>query len=143
MGYTDYDQAVTDVSPLIELVRSSLSDVSSSMITDDQISNDLIKAKYFVETITGSTSDSVYMGQCIVAVATYYSYTNYTTLAERNLGTLPPTAQVRIATLRRIAAAMLQPISLYPLTEELTVDGKDMRIPVGAITLTYSVLDDD
>jgi hypothetical protein len=141
MGYTDF--ATEDVEELIPLVRASLSDIATEFITDDQVTYDLIRAKVFVEAITGSTSDSVYMGQCITAVATYYSYVNYTTLAERDLGTLPPTAQVRISTLRRIAASLLQPISLYPLTEELTLDVDTLNIPVAAITKMYSVLDDD
>lgn len=141
MGYTDYD--ITDVEGLVPLVRASLSDVAEEFITDTQILYDLVRSKAFCEVITGSTSDSVYMGQCIVAVATYYSYVNYTTLAERNMGTLPPTAQVRITTLRRIAVALLQPLSIYPLTDDLTLDIKALNIPVAAIVLTPTVLDDD
>jgi hypothetical protein len=141
MGYTDFD--LTEVAELVPMVRGSLSDIPSEQITKKQILYDLLRAKVFVETITGSTSDSVYMGQCIVSVATYYSYVNYTTLAERDLGTLPPTAQVRISTLRRIAAALLQPIAIYPITDDLTLDIDSLNIPVAAIGLTYSIMDDD
>lgn len=141
MGYTDF--ATADVQGLVPLVRASLSDVATEFITNTQITYDLVRAKVFCEAITGSTSDSVYMGQCITAVATYYSYVNYTTLSERNLGTLPPTAQVRISTLRRIAAALLQPISIYPITDDLTLDIDSLNIPVAAVCLTPSVFDDD
>lgn len=141
MGYTDYN--IADISGLVNLVRSSLSDIPAEYITKTQIQNDLIRAKVFCEAITGSTSDSVYMGQCIVAVATYYSYVNYTTLAERNLGTLPPTAEVRIKALRRIAASLLQPASIYPITDDLTLNVEALNIPVAAVCFTPSVLDDD
>jgi hypothetical protein len=141
MAYTDY--STDSLYDLVPLVRSALSDVSSEYMSDDQILNDLVKAREFCHAVSGSTSETVYMGQCIVAVATYYSYVNYTTLAERNMGTLPPTAQVRISTLRRIAAALLQLIAIYPLTDDLTIDSDQMDIPVSAITKMYSVLDDD
>lgn len=141
MAYTDFD--TSEVSGLVKTVQYALSDIPSEFISKNQILYDLVRAKVFVEAITGSTSDSVYMGQCIAAVAIYYSYVNYTTLAERNLGTLPPTAQVRITTLRRIATGLLQPISIYPLTADLILDTEALNIPVAAIGLTPSVLDDD
>lgn len=141
MSYTDYSTASLEA--LTDLVRGSLSDVSTEFVTDDQILNDLIKAREFCNAVTGSSEETVYMGQCIVAVATYYSYVNYTTLSERNLGTLPPTAQVRIATLRRIAAGLLQMTSLYPLTDDLTLNIKLLDISSSGIGLTPTVLSDD
>jgi hypothetical protein len=141
MAYTDY--TTTALEDLVTLVRGSLSDVSTEFVTDDQILNDLVKAREFCNAVTGSSAETVYKGQCIVAVATYYSYVNYTTLSERNLGTLPPTAQVRIATLRRIAAGMLQMTSIYPLTDDLTLNVKLLDIPVAGIGLMQSVLSDD
>lgn len=141
MSYTDYTNG--SLYDLVGLVRGSLSDVAEEFITDDQIFNDLVKAREFVNAVTGATSETVYKGQCIVAVATYYSYVNYTTLSERNLGTLPPTAQVRIVTLRRIAAGLLQLISIYPLTDDLTLDIKQLYVTSAGITLTPTVMSDD
>jgi hypothetical protein len=140
MSYTDF--ATGDLDDLIVYVRSSLSDVPTEYMSDTQILYELVKAKAFVDELSGATSQTVYKGQCIIAVATYYSYVNYTALAERNMGTLPPTAAVRTSALREIAAALLQLISLYPLNSDLTIDMDAINNMRGAaIVAVESVLE--
>jgi hypothetical protein len=111
-----------DLSSLILDVRSNISDIPEEYAGDNQIYRDLKRAKAFVTKIAVADVDEDYLTECYIALATLYTYINYTSMAERQLGTLPPTALVRVQALRKIAAGFLQLISAIPLTEDLTVD---------------------
>jgi hypothetical protein len=129
---------------LISEVRSTLSDVPTTFLTDSQILNELEKAQTFCVAIVVSTTTESYLEKCIIVVATYYSYINYTTLSERQLGTLPPTSKIRLDALRRVAISFLQLVSNYPIDENLLLDVtilKDSK--VAAISLSISAVNDD
>lgn len=129
---------------LIPEVRSSLSDVPTEFLTDIQIRNELEKAEAYCLMICLPTTAESYFVHCITVVAIYYSYINYTSLSERQLGTLPPTSLIRLNALRKVAVSFLQLVSQYPLTDDLTLDMKSYRdTNVAAMTFTPSVIDDD
>lgn len=130
---------------LIPEVRSALSDVPSEFITDTQITNELEKAEAYCNAVVCSGTTESYLSTCIVVVATYYAYVNYTTLSERQLGTLPPTAPVRLKALQTIAASFLQLVSKYPLNNDLTVDTKTRqgRTTAATIVFTPSVVEEE
>jgi len=129
---------------LIPEVRSSLSDVPTEFLTDIQIRNELEKAEAFCLAICVPTISEAYLVHCITVVATYYCYINYTSLSERQLGTLPPTSFIRLNALRQVAVSFLQLVSQYPLTDDLTLDMKSYKESnTAAITFTPSVIGDD
>lgn len=133
-----------ELKPIIQRVRSTLSDVPREFLTDKQILIELEKAQAFCDMIlVDGTSDS-YTARCYEVVATYFAYVNYTTLSERQLGTLPPTSKIRLDALRRTAVAFLQLASLYPIDENMLIDKDALRESFCAgIELTTTVLDDD
>lgn len=133
-----------NLNSLISEVRSTLSDVPTEYITDIQIRNELGKAQAFCDVLVDSDTTESYLSKCIVVVATYYAYINYTTLSERQLGTLPPTAKIRLDALRGVAISFLQLVSQYPIDENLMLDMDTLsKTNTASISLTMSALDDD
>jgi len=116
-----------ELSNLILEVRTILSDIDIQYDADEIVYNDIIRADKFVEMIVIPNVEESYLKEAIVAVAAYYNYVTYTSLAERQLGELPPTSLVRIRALRSIARNFLLPISEYPLDEELNIDTKTLN----------------
>jgi len=106
-------------------VRNGLSDIDISYDGDDLIYNDLKSAFSFASNIcVAPTTDEQmnYFMEATVALATYYNYLTYTSLAEKRLGELPPTSYIRIRALKAKAWSFLALISKYPLTEDLVID---------------------
>jgi hypothetical protein len=133
-----------ELGPIGKKVRSTLSDVPREFLTDKQILVELEKAQAFCDQIAITGTDEEYLAKCYEVLATYYSYINYTTLAERQLGTLPPTSKIRLDALRRVAVAFLQLVSMYPLDEDLLIDTSELRDTQSAcIALMPTVLEDD
>jgi hypothetical protein len=130
-----------DLNQLVIPVRGTLSDVPADYLTDDQLYDEVDKAYVFCNKVIESGTSESYISKCIVTLAAYYAYINYTSLSERQLGTLPPTSAIRLKALKGVAASFLQLVSIYPLTDDLTIDKDRITNPAG-ITLTYSVLDD-
>lgn len=133
-----------NLNSLISEVRSTLSDVPDEYITDTQIRNELGKAQAFCTVLVDSDTTESYLSKCIVVVATYYAYINYTTLSERQLGTLPPTSKIRLDALKNVATSFLQLVSQYPIDENLMLDMDTLsKTNTATISLTMSALDDD
>lgn len=128
-----------DLDELAPLVRSSLSDIPNSFLTDDQLTNELDKANVFCNAIVAEDTAESYLEKCIVVVATYYAYVNYTSLAEKQIGTLPPSSAIRVKELRTIAVSFLSFVSAVPITSDLLMDTEKLnnsRISVLALTPT-------
>lgn len=129
---------------LIQDVRTTLSDVPDEFLSNDQIYVELDKANVFCDEILISTTTDAFREKCVFALATYYAYINYTTLAERQLGTLPPTSKIRLDALRNVALSFLQLKSEYPLSDNLTLDMDSFKqTNSGAIVLCSTVLEED
>jgi len=133
-----------ELRPLISRVRSTLSDVPREFLTDRQILIELEKAKEFCDMVLNTDVTDSFRGKCYEVVATYYAYTNYTSLSERQLGTLPPTSKVRLDALRQIATSFLQLASAYPIDDNMMIDVSQLRESYCSdIVLIPTVLDDD
>lgn len=133
-----------ELRPIVKKVRSTLSDVPREFLTDAQILIELEKAQAFCDQIASTDTTEAYLAKCYEVLATYYSYINYTTLSERQLGTLPPTSKIRLDALRMVAVAFLQLVSTYPLSDELLIDKAALKDTIVAdIALMPTVLDDD
>lgn len=133
-----------NLNSLISDVRTTLSDVPDEFLSNDQIYMELDKAGSFCDEILISTVTDAFKEKCILTLATYYSYINYTTLSERQLGTLPPTSLIRLNALRNVALAFLQLKSVYPLTGNLTLDIESLKdTNSAAIVMSSSVLEED
>lgn len=132
-----------DLPSLIFDVRAGISDIPGEYATDNQVHRALKLANAFVNKVRDQTidEDDDFLKNCVIVLAIYYAYLGYTSLAERQLGTLPPTAAVRVKALRELAASFLQLISVVPLTEDLLIDSSSYRDTPGiAFGITNSVL---
>ncbi|MCK9577773.1 MAG: hypothetical protein M0R51_17840 [Clostridia bacterium] len=133
-----------NLNSLIYNVRSTLSDVPEEFLTDSQIYVEIDKANAYCNAIVMDDTTETYLTKCIEVVAAFYSYINYTTLSERQLGTLPPTSKIRLDALRNVAVSFLQLVSKFPINENLTIDIDSLKESTcGQISLTNTVLNDD
>lgn len=128
------------LSELILHVRATLADITLDMVDDAQVYQDIKRAYEYIQQIVPSdiiSSQESYIQSCIVNLASYYTYVNYTSLAERQQGTLPPTALIRINALREIAFAFLSPITPFQLNPDLSINKDKLeRTPAFGFNLT-------
>lgn len=133
-----------DLYELIPKVRSALSDIPTNFITDDSVYDELEKSQAFCNMIVDPSCTEPYLIKCIVVLATYYAYVNYTTLSERQIGTVTPAAKIRVDALKAIALSFLQQVSMERLDENLVVDLDDQfRSRTVAMVSTPTVVDYD
>lgn len=112
-----------ELSELILDVQVTLSDLPDSYATDEQIFSDLITAKEYIDSIKSTTfSDEGFEKKAIARLGAYFTYINYTSLAERQMGTIPATALIKIDTLRRIALAFIRQMTSLTIADDLSID---------------------
>lgn len=132
-----------DLSTLILKVRARLDGVGTDALDDSQIYLDLQHAEAYLSIILSSTVTDYQKTHCLISLGTYYSYLNYTSLAERRLGDLPVTAYVRLKALKDDAYSFIQPLAKVPITPDFVVDEKAMARTGGiAYALTRSTIED-
>jgi len=126
---------------LIYLVREGLSELPDDLASDEQIYKDIKLANSYINSIISSSfSDEDFQQDAIVALATYFSYVNYTSLAEREFGDVPITAQIRANLLKQIALAFLRQLTDLPIGDDLSVDEKLLKSHFGiAMKITKNV----
>jgi hypothetical protein len=129
-----------DLSQLILEVRSALTEVPEEYIGDHQIYKDLKRAYRYVTAIAVEGAPEDLIKLATINTGIYYSYLNYTGMAERILETLPETAYLRVGTFREIALSSLQLISSVPLKGDLTIDTKSLSSHVVGVGLTVSTI---
>lgn len=132
-----------DLPSLIFDVRAGVSELPEEFANDNQLYRDIKRANSFVNKIRDSSidEDDNFLKNCVISLAIYYAYLNYTSLAEKQLGTLPPTAAVRVKALREVAVGFLQLISTVPLDDNLMIDTSGYKNTAGiAIGITDSIL---
>ena len=133
---------MTKLSEMIIPVRGQISDIPEDKITDLQIYENIKDAKVYVDKYAISTATQTEKDDCYKAVASVYAYVNWTSLAERLMGTQPTTSFARVQFLREKALAIFQPICIYPLNRDLTIDMKSIsKLAVDGVVLTESVLE--
>lgn len=117
----------SDLHLYIYLVREGLSELPDDFASDEQIYRDLKLAYSYINSVISPTfaadSDNEQFWQdAIVALATYFSYVNYTSLAERQFGDVPITATIRANLLKRIALSFIRMMSDNPIDDNLSID---------------------
>ncbi len=134
---------ITDLQSLILDVRSGISDLPEDFASDVQIYKDLKEADAFVTAVARSDVDSNLKMLSIVRLCRYYTYLNYTSLAEATLGTMPTTAPIKLEAYRQGALSFLRLITAYPLTDDLQVDETRISGRITVNMLSTSILDDE
>jgi len=131
--------------PLIDRVRLGLAAVPQNMIDDPQIYQALKDSQKFLDQIKDTTRITEdYEKTCLTMLAVYYAYVGYSSLATRDLGNVPEAAVLLVDTYRSIALAFLQPISVFPLNPDLTINTASMTTMRGlAFAMSQSFIEDD
>lgn len=124
-------------SSLISRVRVALADVPTDMLDDIQVYRDIERANAFVTAILRESVTETLQEHAIINLAAYYSYVNYTSLAERQLGNVPQTAIIRLDALKQIARAFLELVSSIPITADLVPNDEVLR---GLKSIGYTLL---
>jgi hypothetical protein len=120
-------------------IRQRLSDLPDDYISDEQIEGDIEDATAYVNALADVPDSPI--EDAIRALAVYYTYMNYMSMAERSLGNIPSAADVKLAALRRRALGFLKLITTRPLLDNLTVDTEFDRRLTGMGMELYSVID--
>lgn len=117
----------SDLHLYIYLVREGLSELPDDLASDEQIYKDLKLAYSYINSVISPTfaadSDNEQFWQdAIVVLATYFSYVNYTSLAERQFGDVPITAAIRADLLKSMALSFIRMMSDNPIDDNLSID---------------------
>lgn len=127
-----------DLSELILDVQVSLSDLPDSYCTDEQIFMDLVTAQEYTDSIKSPTfSDESFEKKAIARLGAYFTYINYTSLAERQMGTIPQATIIKTDVMRRIALAFIRQMTNLKLNDDLSIDSsrEEKSYPVAAMNL--------
>jgi|GEM_PF-2755000 len=128
---------------LILRVQAILSDLPDNLISDEQIYIDLKSAKIYIDSIKRDAySNDTFEEEALVRLGAYLSYTNYTSLAERQLGTLPQSTDIKMVALRRNALIYLRQMSDFKINDDLSVDDtaaeKSYAVTIAAAPSVFS-----
>jgi len=121
---------------LILGVQTALSDLPDNFCSDEQIHSDLITAQEYIDSIKIVTfADEEFEKQAITRLGAYFTYTNYTSLAERQMGTIPQASLIKTDVLRRIALAFIRQLTNLKINDDLSVDStrEEKSYPVAAM----------
>ena len=90
-------------------IRNELNDVPEEYVGDEVLLRTLLKAERFLEAAldSDSISPSLYE-ECLLSLATYYTYLNYTSIVARRTGAIPEFAEVRAEQLKEVALSFLR-----------------------------------
>jgi hypothetical protein len=113
---------VFDLSTLILQVQVSLSDLPETYATDEQIYFDLKTAFKYVDDIVADDADADLAKEAIARLGAYLTYINYTSLAERKLGEVPMSMQLKVDAMRKIALIFLRRVTNLQIKDDLTID---------------------
>jgi hypothetical protein len=133
----------TNLALLILDVQTSLSDVPSEFISDEQIYDSLKMSQLYINSIKDSAVLEVLEVAAIRALATYFSYVNYTSLVERTRGEVPQMSLTKLTVLQRIAVSFLRRITTLPIKDDTTVDQNKRGRQPAAVGQTWSVTSPD
>lgn len=119
-----------DLQSLITDVRKSIGDPQFEIIDDELIYNDLQDAFDFVCMITAENLEIRYVRRCTIRLASYISYKNYTTLAEKRTGTLPESSPILLQTLLMQTYNCLSYITQVPINHDLSINLNALGTPI-------------
>lgn len=115
-----------DLHNLIPQVRDTLGSLPYEYLEDHQIWAEVKRANMFVNYINES-SNAKLIEKAILSLASFYTYINYSSLAEPRLGNVPHAYDPKYSVLRDIALSFLRMITSLPLNDKLVVDIDLMR----------------
>lgn len=133
---------MNDLSTLLFDVRREVSDIPEEYIDDMQVFQCVDQANELINKIidtTDTTIEDVYKEHCIVILAAYYAYVNYTSLAEKRLGQLPTSMSIKVNEMKKKAWTFVSKISDSTIDSNFNVKS-DTYSPV-VIGLTTSIGD--
>lgn len=125
-----------DLAELILEVQTSLSDLPDNYCNDEAIFKELETSQEYIGSIKRTTySDESFEKKGIARLAAYFVYVNYTSLAERQMGTIPQATIIKTDVLRRIALAFIRQMSDLTIDDDLSVSTKreEKSYPVAAV----------
>ena len=123
--------------------RGILSDIPEAFATDIQVYRDLKRAKLFVDQVVEDGLDEDLLKSIYETVGAYYTYVNWTGIAEERIGTTPSMSFFRVAVLREQALQLMATNLVLPITDNLTIDYKRIqKMKPSATTTTLSAIDD-
>ena len=123
--------------------RGFLSDIPEEYATDIQVYRDLKRAQLFVDQVLETGLDETLLQTIYEAVGAYYTYVNWTGVAEQRVGTIPAMSFFRVAVLREQALQLMGENLIVPITDNLTIDYKRFsKMKPIANSLTVSLIDD-
>ena len=114
-------------------VRRELAEATEDLLSDETIVQQLKKAAKVLEPYEADEDIKV---QGIIALGTYFSYVAYTSMAERALGAVPATSELRVKELKKIAHMIISQFAL--VDEELRF--KEVELQGWGVELRESVL---
>jgi hypothetical protein len=125
-------------------VRGEVSDIPEVYITDIQIYRMLKSAKIFIDKVMAPDLPEETLKSIYEAMGAYYTYVNWTGIAEKTMGTAPSMSFFRVSVLREKVLQLMGEDLIIPLNDNLTINYKRFQ-NVGAIaySLTTSAVDDD
>lgn len=132
------------VETFLEDIRRDLAEAGKDLLSDETIVQQLKRAELVLAPWAVSNDDL--MQHCIAALGSYFSYLAYTSLAEKQLGSIPETSTIRIKELKH--AAYLLIVQIAPVNEDLIFDpdatssGSEYSGSCFAVGLRDSVLGD-
>ena len=129
-----------ELSSLIHNTRLELSDIPEDHASDEIVYQSLSQAVAYIGKICDITvvADS-YLSHCYVCLSAYYTYLNYTALAEKKFGASEAVNYTRLAELKDKARVFLSPISNFILDANLNISSTNARITPISTGLITSV----
>lgn len=132
-----------ELSESILPTRGLLSDIPEEYAADITVYRDLKRAKLFVDQVLEANLNEDLLKTIYEAVGAYYTYVNWTGIAEQRVGTIPAMSFFRVAVLREQALQLMGENLIVPITDNLTIDYKRFsKMKAISTTLTKSVVDD-
>lgn len=132
-----------ELSESILPTRGFISDIPEEYATDIQVYRDLKRAKLFADQVLVASLDETLLKSIYEAIGAYYTYVNWTGIAEQRMGTIPAMSFFRVAVLREQALQLMGENLIVPITDNLTIDYKRFsKMKPISTTLTKSVIDD-
>jgi hypothetical protein len=127
-----------NIAELILDVQVGLSDLPADFCTDEQIYFDLTAAEAFIDSIKSATfTDEVFEKKAIIRLGMYFTYINYTSLVERQLGSTPTASLIKLDVLRKMSLAFIRQMTNLKINDDLSVDSsrEEKSYPVAAVNL--------
>ena len=127
--------------PLIQEIRDALSD-SPFDLSDDKLLLNALKDSYdYIRMVVDEDlQPEMFVRRCLIRLATYEAYRNYTGLASVQDNTVPETAGLQLSSLLMKAYACLTMIAKVPINEDLSLKDTNYPTPVGSGLTNSSVM---